>query len=185
MLIFIISNPGGFHMLLHQLYALYEALETACRSQAGSPWVTVSERALWGRSEALRKDLGQSPYFMPVLKMSTRTYVRRLEALAQSSSPALLGHVYVRCLGDLHGGQVLAARVRKHFPMQPISFYEFGDEKQVADLRVQLVDGLNAAALQGAEADHVMTEAVWAFQQHLAIFEEVWPTTAGDSENAA
>jgi heme oxygenase (biliverdin-producing, ferredoxin) len=169
---------SAYLLLLQQLYALYGALERACASQAGNPWMAFLGRDWWTRCEALRQDLGDSmPFRLPVMK-STQAYVQRLEALTNASDPALLGHVYVRYLGDLHGGQVLAARVQKLYPMQSISFYEFGDDKLVADLRVRLVSGLNATNLHGAEAENVVKEAVWAFQQHLAVFEEVWPTTS-------
>jgi heme oxygenase len=164
---------GAYLRLLQQLHALYGSLERACSASSSQPWLASMDPAAWMRSHALREDLGELDGD-PTLEPSTQTYVRRLDALAAGADPALLGHVYVRCLGDLHGGQVLAAWIRRVYPGQSTSFFEFGDEAQVVALRSALVQALNRAPLDEQVADRVVAEAVWAFRQHVKLFEDLW-----------
>jgi heme oxygenase len=57
---------------------------------------------------------------------ATRDYVRRLGAVADSP-PRLLAHHYVRYLGDLSGGQIIATLMRRHYGIADdgLTFYEF------------------------------------------------------------
>jgi len=70
-----------------------------------------------------------SPIFTKPPKPVT-TYISHLNNLASSpiSANLLLSHAYVRYLGDLSGGQFIAARIKKSYNLDGIegtSFYEF------------------------------------------------------------
>ena len=109
---------------------------------------------------------------------ATIDYVQRLRALHGASAHRRWAHVYVRCLGDLHGGQVLARLVREHFGLDGADgtrFYDFGDDDRVHGLRDDLRTKLAALPLDAVQADEVVAEAVWAFEAHCRIFEQIRP----------
>jgi hypothetical protein len=75
------------------------------------------------------------PFLEPVFLHSPaplKAYIDHLRSLASSvtTAPSLLAHAYVRYLGDLSGGQVIGARIRKSYNLKGMdgaSFYEFAD----------------------------------------------------------
>ncbi|MFN3493749.1 MAG: heme oxygenase (biliverdin-producing) [Hydrogenophaga sp.] len=173
----------GYVALLQNLQALYAALEKALQSCESDAKVgPVCQPALF-RQMAIERDL--SAYGAPVtdpavpLVPGMRAYVSRLETLGRGSSPRLVAHAYVRYLGDLHGGQVLARVVRDAFPWRSsaeaggLDFYHFGSADVVAGHIGALRQALDALPLSPAETDAVIDEACWAFGQHVRVFEEL------------
>jgi len=62
-----------------------------------------------------------------------KAYLDHLRYLASSAdrAPSLLAHAYVRYLGDLSGGQIIGARIKKAYNLDGsdgMLFYLFGDE---------------------------------------------------------
>lgn len=60
------------------------------------------------------------------------TYLSHIKSLSSSSStaPGLLAHAYVRYLGDLSGGQVIGARIKKAYGLEGqdgTAFYRFDE----------------------------------------------------------
>lgn len=165
-----LSHPG-YLGLLTNLQALYKALESALQDNAQQAWLRAIDMAALRRGPALDADL--SPWSAepcPVVP-STRDYIARLQNLGRSSDPALLAHVYTRYLGDLHGGQIMQGMVKRLYPGQGTAFHDFGDAGQVQRLRAHLRAGLDPVGLSAEQADSVVAEACWSFDQHRRIFE--------------
>jgi heme oxygenase len=157
--------------LLANLQAIYDAMEC---SPEGLPMPLA-------RSAALAADLRAFGRPAPAVVPATRDYVQRLRALQGASAHRRWAHVYVRCLGDLHGGQVLARLVREHFALDGTDgtrFYDFGDDDRVRALREALRAQFASLSLDAAQADEVVAEAVWAFEAHCRIFEQIRPRAA-------
>lgn len=154
--------------LLANLRAIYDAMESA-------PGGLLLPSPL-ARSAALEADLRAFGGPAPAVVPATRDYVQRLRALHGAHSHRLWAHVYVRCLGDLHGGQILGRLVREHFALDGADgtrFYDFGDDDRVRELRDALRTQLASLALDAVLADEVVAEAVWAFEAHCRIFEQI------------
>jgi heme oxygenase (biliverdin-producing, ferredoxin) len=103
-------------------------------------------------------------------------YAARLRRLVTQEPHRLVAHAYVRYLGDLHGGQMLAAAVRRAFALpagEGVAFYDFGPPAQVLALRAQLRQALEALPLTAQEADDVVDEACLAFDAHERMFAEL------------
>lgn len=169
----------GYVALLHNLQALYAALEAALSDCQSNPKVApVCQPALF-RREAIERDLmalGAPPTTATRLVPAMHTYVNRVQALGHSRSPRLVAHAYVRYLGDLHGGQVLARVVRQSLPTAGaagLNFYGFGPADAVAAHVAAFRQALDALPLSPAEADAVVDEACWAFSQHVRVFAEL------------
>lgn len=166
--------------LLRNLQAIYAALESGLD---GHP----ADGRLWRpelrRLPALEQDLdrlhrGDWRAHAP-LAPATRAYVERLTALAATAPGLLLAHAYLRYLGDLHGGQILARLIQRQFGLPAAggpsgtAFYAFGEPAQVEQLKRDFRAGLDALALQPGEADAFVAEACEAFRLHQQLFEEL------------
>ncbi len=160
---------AGYRRLLAELHRLYGALEAALDANAAQPWLAGVWVGPMRRTAALAQDLG--PAAAGPGCDEAAAYVQRLQQLGATADPALLAHVYTRYLGDLHGGQILQALVRRLYPGQATSFYDFGGAAAVAALRHTLRDALAAVPLMDDEADRVVAEACWSFEQHRRLFE--------------
>lgn len=165
--------------LLSSLHAIYAALEAALDGAARHARLSgVVERTLY-RRDALADDLralcgGRAP---PPAAVAQR-YAERLAALAVDAPERLLGHAYVRYLGDLNGGRVLARAVARALGDEaPRAFYDFGSAASAAAQAAALRGALDAVALTSDERDALVDEAVWAFDAHLALFADL---AAGD-----
>lgn len=164
----------GYVALLRNLHALYQALEAR----------ELPVPAL-NRTDALSTDLDvlEGPCWRHGAPLATATseYIERVRA---AGPPALAAHAYVRYLGDLHGGQILAAVVRKSFGLPAglgTAFYEFGPEAAVRTLRSRLREALVALDLGVTELHNATLEARWAFAQHIRLFEELQRTAASST----
>jgi len=158
--------------LLANLRAIYGALDATL---AGAPSL-----APLARSAALDADLHSFGGAAPAIVPGTHDYVQRLRSLRGAHAHRLWAHVYVRCLGDLHGGQILGSLVRELFALDGADgtrFYDFGEDARVSALRTALRAQLGSLPLGTAQADEVVAEAVWAFEAHCRIFEQIQAKT--------
>lgn len=153
--------------LLRNLHALYDTLEAQALP-------VPSLR----RAEALAADLdalhGEGWAVAHPLADAARVYRHRLEGASQ---PALAAHAYVRYLGDLHGGQTLAARVQRAYDLPSngpgLAFYAFGPAPRVTELRRDLRQSLGDLTFGDDERAVAGREARWAFEQHIRLFSEL------------
>ena len=86
-------------------------------------------------------------------------------------------HAYVRYLGDLSGGQMLARIVANSLclaPNQGVSFYDFGSTENVKRLAQEFRAGLDLLADEES-AQTVVDEACAAFARHRDLFEQLAP----------
>ncbi len=163
--------------LLRNLQAIYAALESGLDA-------THADARLWRpelrRLPALEQDLdelhGGDWRADTPLAHATRAYVERLAALATHDPDLLLAHAYLRYLGDLHGGQVLARLIQRQYGLTAhggTAFYAFGDAAEVEALKHDFRAGLDALALAPPQADAFVAEACEAFRWHQRMFEEL------------
>ena len=170
----------GYCAMLRNLHAIYAALETGLLHQPPRAAVLQLNAGPLHRTAALAADLTAlhgAPWRTELpLHPAAQAYAQRLQALSLAQSPALVAHVYVRYLGDLHGGQILKRLVARSLGLQGASgtrFYDFGDDAQVLALRQGLRLALGALVLDTADCETVVAEARWAFLQHQQIFTEL------------
>ena len=166
------GTPDGLVALLRQSLPVYEALEDACRRVGSDPRLAAILDPRLERTAALHADLeahrveGRS---CDVLVPAAEMYAAELRACA-SDPAALIGHHYVRYLGDLSGGQIIKTMVRRHYGLEEgLSFYEF----DIAKPKVYK-DGyraaLDALALSEADRASALAAATRAFELNHRIF---------------
>lgn len=169
------SGPGALVALLSQSLPVYDALESACRALAHDPRIAPILDSRLDRTEALHDDLeahrAEGRSFEIVLP-ATEAYVAELNACADDPA-ALVGHHYVRYLGDLSGGQIIATLVRRHYGLETgLTFYDFDIPKPKT-----YKDGYRAALdvlpLSEAERDSAVAAAIRAFDLNHRLFVEL------------
>jgi heme oxygenase (biliverdin-producing, ferredoxin) len=165
-------SRGAYGALLVNLHAIYVALE----SMLSTSTLDTSTVLPLARAAALASDLrvfAAGATVVP-LEAATLAYVEHLHTLDSTRAHCLWAHVYVRYLGDLHGGQILNRLVRELFAVnEGTRFYDFGADDQVRALREGLRTALETSGLDAVQADEVVAEAVWAFDMHCRLFEQI------------
>ncbi|GAA1704385.1 heme oxygenase (biliverdin-producing) [Dietzia cercidiphylli] len=166
------GTPEGLVALLRQSLPVYEALEDACRRAGTDPRLSAILDPRLDRADALRADLeshrAQGRTY-DLLVPATEAYVAELHACATDLA-ALIGHHYVRYLGDLSGGQIIRTMVRRHYGIETgLSFYDF----DIAKPKVYKDDyraALDALPLSEADRGAALAAATRAFELNHRIF---------------
>lgn len=166
--------------LTAQLYFVYEALEAAVRSNADSAQVSAVYDAQLERVEALAADLEHlvGPDWQEKISPveATKNYVAKLrEIQTGDDANAALAHHYVRYLGDLSGGQVIATMLGKHYGIgaEGTRFYDFAGIGKIKPYRDGYRQRLSDLAISDTDKDAVVEEAKEAFRLNRAIFHEL------------
>jgi len=111
---------------------------------------------------------------------ATAAYAHHLRGLVDSPDDLdrtvrYLAHHYARYLGDLSGGQAIAALVARHYGATPeqLSFYDFSDLGSVVDAKRAYRERINDLSLDPAAVDALTAEVRVAFAHNGAIFDEL------------
>lgn len=168
--------------LLGQLRPVYAALESAtagARASVPAGVAALFDPALDRRSaidhdlEALGVD-AESP-----LLPQTATYVARI-ATIRDDWPRLIAHHYVRYLGDLSGGQVVAARLRRHYGLgdDALTFYAFDGLGAKGAVKARYREGLDRVLAPADRFDAALDETIRAYEANRALFAALGRTGA-------
>jgi heme oxygenase len=169
----------GYAIFLRNLLPAYEQLEAGVEDHRTDP--AVGELALREvyRTDALKADLEQLAgpdwrHALPLLPAGKR-YADRVQSAAQGEGDALLGHAYVRYLGDLNGGQVLSRLLAKSLDLPPsaLSFYRFPLIDDLDGFRTGYRAALDRAAEQIADWSTAIDAAVEGFALNIEVSEAV------------
>lgn len=165
---------AAFASYTGQLHAVYVALERAARAAAATPVMGALHDPRLERVAALESDLAElcGPQWRDVIHAlpETRAYADHLDSLSGDGASALAHH-YVRYMGDLSGGQIIARLAGVHYGLEPrhLSFYDFsglGKVKPYRDAYRRQLDGLE---LRAEERETVLAEANRAFDLNFAM----------------
>ncbi len=171
----------SYALLLRNLHAIYSELEGALDAQAANAPLQSLRLTGMPRRQALAQDLLvlHGPLWSTQLAVveAGERYAHHLQHLAHVSPLALAAHVYVRYLGDLSGGQLLAPIVERSLGLaagQGSAFYDFGGDAQSQALAQRLRAALDR--LVDSEPDvgaDLVLEAQFAFELHRKLFDEL------------
>ena len=176
---FITALMGGelsladYTRYLAQLAWVYEALEER-GSRPGDPAVFDPELARMAAIESDLASLGAPDWRSthPPLP-ATAEYAAHLRAIA-GDDVRYLAHHYTRYLGDLSGGQAIAALVARHYGASPdqLGFSRFDvAEGGIVRYKRGYREAMNALALQPDDVDLLIDEVRRSFRMNSAIFE--------------
>ncbi|MEP7299004.1 MAG: biliverdin-producing heme oxygenase [Burkholderiales bacterium] len=166
---------AAYRELLANLQTIYKALEYELHRHRGRPVISPLMLDGLARSDAIASDLAQigvDHHEPMMLTTAASDYVRRLHQIGEQAPALLVAHSYVRYLGDLYGGQMLAPIVAERLGV-PTSFYDFGGPRKVAELMSAYRHQLDRLPVTEEDADAIVAEARSAFERHVAMFEEL------------
>ena len=170
-------DQEAFIKLQEQLWLVYAALEAVVRASADDPRGAALLDFRLERTATLENDLdiltGGAAWREKVSATpATADYVARLEDIEQKKDfPRIVAHHYVRYLGDLSGGQVIARLVNREYdvPEEALSFYRFEELGKLKVYKDNYRAELDALQLTAPEREILLEEAsdVFAFNQQL------------------
>lgn len=170
-------DATAYLKLLGQYQHIYRALEEVSDYYRENPHEATApfvEKGL-DRAGAIAADLaalGQSGEAEPL--PATREYVSAI--LATKEVPErFLAHHYLRYLGDLSGGQAVAALVARHYGIGPeaLSMYRFPDLPKPKVFKDSYRGLLDNAPLSEAQRDALVDEALAGFDYNAKLFAEL------------
>lgn len=163
------ATRSGYIILQRNLLPAYRALEGGLERHRDTPALATLAGYRLDRATALEADLNAlcAGDFSDVPMLPAgEAYARRIDDAARGDGALLIAHAYTRYLGDLSGGQILKRLLANKPGLAPdeLSFYDFPDYADLAQLKTDYRDTLDRAGAQVADPQAVIGEGSVAFQ---------------------
>jgi heme oxygenase (biliverdin-producing, ferredoxin) len=170
---------AGFAALTAQYLVIYRELESAASRLRTDPIAGPFADPVLDRVPALIADLshlsgpGWSGEVEPVA--ATARYAARLREHCHTSPAHFIAHHYVRYLGDLSGGQLVARRVAETYGLagDGLAFYRFDGIADPKAYKAAYRERLSALPFPEEELAVLVSEAQLAFGLNAAIFADL------------
>ncbi len=161
------ASRASYIAYLANLYPVYRALEQrlAAMTSPAAPFDVIAHPGLF-RKAALEQDLNAlagSGWRVGIIPVSaTRAYTARIEA---ADATQLAAHAYVRYLGDLNGGKIIARLLRESLQLEAaeLSFYQFPEIGDPTAFCAGFRSSLDAMSGQHT-AERIIDEALTGFR---------------------
>lgn len=180
---FIVRLMGGsgsaldYVLLLAQYSYVYEALEIEARRLGSDPELALIMDPRLERVGALEADLvallpSVGLEAIPAALPITREYVERIHEVAMLEPARLVGHHYLRYLGDLSGGQAIGKLVGRHYGIdaENLSMWRFEGIDKHKTYKDDYRAKLDAYAVTEERADALVDEAGRGFGLNRQLF---------------
>ena len=161
----------GVTGLLQRLLPVYDALESLAGRWRDDPFVAPLLVRGLERADAIRRDLAALGAASPVASEAARDYAARIVLAGSGSPQAYVAHHYTRYLGDLSGGQIISAALRRELSLD-LDFFSFPDLRGPTVKRAYR-EHLDALPWSGAQQDAAIAEAGVAFACNQALAAEL------------
>ncbi|MEZ5930931.1 MAG: biliverdin-producing heme oxygenase [Alphaproteobacteria bacterium] len=167
------ASPGGYGLFLRNLEPAYAALERGLSQHADHPGLDGFDWPPLFRLQAITDDLAtladgswQDAY---ALLPEATAYAGRIEQLQSEAPLRLLGHAYVRYIGDLSGGQIVKAILLKApgLPADRLRFYDFDDIADSEAFKQRFRDQLDHVGEMAIDSEAMIQEALIAFRLNI------------------
>lgn len=174
---------SAFAMMVAQQLVVYRALETVLHEHyRDHPLLTAVDDRRLDRVPAIERDLATliGPDFevrladgsLPI-RDATAAYAR---ALREEHSPEMiLANHYVRYLGDLSGGQVIARLAQRHYgvPDEALHFYRFDGIGKLKVYKDHYRSALDSIVMTDEQRQRTLDHASRAFAFNEAVFTDL------------
>lgn len=167
------ASKAGYALFLRNLLPAYQAMEQALAQHADHPLLKLFDWPPLFRSEAIASDLealaGNQWAATHVLLPEGQAYAHRIENTEATAPARLIGHAYVRYIGDLSGGQIVK-RLLTASPGLAADMLGFYDFPGIADAEVYkegFRDALDRAGGIAQDVDGIVDEAKNAFRLNI------------------
>ncbi len=171
-------TTAAYALYLRNLTHVYQALESALRVHSGRPGLGDLVPEGLFRSGPLASDLDAlaGPRWKNDLELlnSARLYSERITLVSKNAGHPLIAHAYVRYLGDLNGGQVLARILSQKSGLQPdqLSFYRFDNIEHPDAVKRDITEKIDRYGTLPIDPGPIVQEAERAFRFNIDLAEE-------------
>ena len=165
--------------LLAALHTIYATLEEQLAGHAGHAVLAPMAAPAFARREALDADLvaGAGTAWRTSVRVApeAEAYAAHLRTLSAERPALLLAHAWLRYLGDLNGGQILARVLRAAPALEgmPTHFYEFPTLSDPRAAAAEWRGRLDALPLDPETMESLAAEACDGFRRHIALFRAI------------
>jgi heme oxygenase len=164
---------------LTNLAWLYESLEAKVRTGAAF----ASSEGLWDekldRLDAITQDLealGIHDWKNTTKPSSAMaSYIEHINSIEGKSDLRLVAHHYTRYLGDLSGGQAIAALVGRHYgaTQEQLNFYRFTKIEDIVRYKDSYRSALDSLEISSEQIEELVQEVQLAFAFNQRVFEDL------------
>ena len=178
-----VVDPEEYRKLLVNFYYVYSTMEDKIKSTQDPIASTLKQyQVKVNRTAFLERDLRY--FYGPMWREDVskgeseacKTYVHRLNEVAEKDPYLLLAHHYTRYIGDLSGGKILH-KIAKNALNPPkgegLHFYNFPYIDDAKEFKTQYRADLDALPLDEQQKNAIITEANYAFRLNMYIFDEI------------
>lgn len=185
-----VATRREYLAMLVALREIYAALEEGLRANATLPGFSALLPQGLARQSTLDADiralaaLGEP---VPAAHDLAHAYAAHLRSLSAAAPLPLIAHAWLRYLGDLNGGQIVARLVREglDLPEHCLNFYEFSFAAPAAEIAADWKTALDALPLSEEERQVLVDEACDGFRRHIALFAALGDQDASAPSSAA
>jgi heme oxygenase (biliverdin-producing, ferredoxin) len=169
----------GYALLLRNLLQVYNRMEAELERLSGRPGVRAFARSEVYRAKALESDLlaisGTDWACSLPLLPAAKQYEQRIAAAAAGDGARLIGHAYVRYLGDLSGGLILRRMLPSMLGLRrdQLSFFDFPEIADADAFKRSFRAALDQSAMEVADPESVVLEAMAAFELNITLSDAV------------
>jgi heme oxygenase len=170
---------ADYARLVEQYSFVYGALESAGDAMATDPVAGPFVVEGLPRGPRITEDLAFFGVTDPEPLPATRRYAARIREVADRPA-GFVAHHYTRYLGDVAGGQAVAALLPRRYGVTGggTAFYDFSTLGPVPRFRAHYRALLDAAPWDEDERAGVVDEVRRAYELNIAMFHDLWGTTA-------
>ncbi|KAG0060410.1 Heme oxygenase 2 [Linnemannia elongata] len=174
-------TPATYGRFLVSLYHIYNALEEALEKNKDNENVQlVYFPTELNRKAALEEDLEffNGPEWREMLltlSPAQKAYTDAIRRCSESQPELLIAHTYVRYLGDLSGGQILAKKLQKYNDLpegKGVAFYHFDRIENKNEFKEMFRIRLNQVEVDEETHKAIVEESCQAFIRNIDIFQE-------------
>jgi heme oxygenase (biliverdin-producing, ferredoxin) len=166
---------ADYARLVEQYSFVYGALEAVSDALAADPVAGPFVIDTLRRADRIAADLAFYGVTDPEPLPATERYAARIREVADWPA-GFVAHHYTRYLGDVAGGQAVAALLPRRYGVTGggTAFYDFSDLGPVPRFRERYRALLDAAPWDSAERDRVVDEVKTAYELNIAMFHDLW-----------
>jgi len=160
---------------LVSIEGIYDDMERVLRSRGSGPLLTPFDDRRLDRAAAIAHDIRAL-----VAEIGPRPEAAHLPAVARYrghltsglTDVQLLASHYIRYLGDLSGGQVIARLVTRHYDLSAdqLTFYDFSDLGDPVQYKRSYREALNRSRLGEDERAAFVSETITLYRLTTAVF---------------
>ena len=180
-------SHDAYRLYLRNLYLIYTGLEKPLKRRSDSfKSVTPFLNKMVKRSQPLAQDLihlsGDNDWQSLPLLSSSLAYRKHIDHLHADDPVSLIGHIYVRYLGDMNGGQVLERLLSESLNLsdESLNFYKYPAIHNIKSFRQSYRELFNAAPLDAHARRRVIETAIKAFEFNIDLSEDIISVVTSD-----